>query len=149
MLRGVAMAAGDLPEGAAEAFGLARRVHRRGGEAEVRFLVDDPRPLLPVVLGGRLRLLPWGNRDGRLGRLPGTAWARLDTVEAGDWGEGLTAAVVPAVLGLDRGVWFSVREGVRAVVLGGAAFVLVEPSTHYYQVMTRSEWMPCLVGEVI
>jgi hypothetical protein len=28
-------------------------------------------------------------------------------------------------------------------------YVLVEPSTHYYKVMTRSPWMPSLVGELI
>jgi hypothetical protein len=25
-----------------------------------------------------------------------------------------------------------------------AGFVVCEPSTRYYKVMTRSEWMPCL-----
>jgi hypothetical protein len=30
-----------------------------------------------------------------------------------------------------------------------AVYVLVEPATHYYQVMTRSGWMPSLVGELI
>jgi hypothetical protein len=28
-------------------------------------------------------------------------------------------------------------------------YVLVQPSTHYYQVMTRSAWMPSPVGELI
>jgi hypothetical protein len=28
-------------------------------------------------------------------------------------------------------------------------YVLVEPASHYYQVMTRSVWMPVLVGERI
>ena len=55
-------------------------------------------------------------------------------------------------MGLDRGVWFRVREGVRGVVVrdesgGPVVYVLCEPATHYYQVMTRSEWMPALVGE--
>jgi hypothetical protein len=62
--------------------------------------------------------------------------------------------VVPASLGLDRGVWFLVREGVRAVVVRDergqpVAYVLVEPSTDYYKIMTRSDWMPTLVGERI
>ena len=146
MLSGVALALGDLPE--ALAAGLGGRVYRRGGEAEVRFLVGDPDPLLPVLLDGRLRLVPWGNRDGRRA-LPRTAWARIDTLAAGEWGTEIEPAVVPAALALDKGVWFHAREGVRIAMVGGTAFVLVEPSTHYYQVMTRSEWMPCLVGEVI
>ena len=28
-------------------------------------------------------------------------------------------------------------------------YVLCEPATHYYQVMTRSPWMPVLVGDLI
>lgn len=63
--------------------------------------------------------------------------------------DGKTLAV-----GLDRGVWFRVREGVRGVMLRDEqgqpiVYVLVEPPTHYYEVMTRSEWMPALVGELI
>jgi hypothetical protein len=28
-------------------------------------------------------------------------------------------------------------------------FLVTEPATRYYRVMTRAEWMPALVGEVI
>jgi hypothetical protein len=28
-------------------------------------------------------------------------------------------------------------------------YLMCEPSTRYYQIMTRSEWMPVLIGEVI
>jgi hypothetical protein len=28
-------------------------------------------------------------------------------------------------------------------------YMLIEPSTHYYKVMTRCEWMPVLMGERI
>jgi hypothetical protein len=57
-------------------------------------------------------------------------------------------------MGLDRGVWLRVREGIRGVVVRddrghAVVYVLVEPATHYYRVMTRSEWMPSLVGELI
>jgi hypothetical protein len=62
--------------------------------------------------------------------------------------------VIPAAMGLDRGVWYQVREGVRGVVVRDeqgrpAVYVLVEAASHYYHVMTRSEWMPVLVGERI
>jgi hypothetical protein len=55
---------------------------------------------------------------------------------------------------LDRGVWFHIREGVRGVVVRDeqgrpAVYILCEPSSHYYEVMTRSPWMPVLVGELI
>ena len=47
-----------------------------------------------------------------------------------------------------------VKEGLRGLVVpdrGGrpVVFVLCEQATRYYRVMTRSEWMPALVGEVI
>jgi hypothetical protein len=29
------------------------------------------------------------------------------------------------------------------------AYPLVEPTTHYYRVTTRSDWIPCLVGECV
>ena len=61
---------------------------------------------------------------------------------------------MPATLGLDNGVWYKVRQGVRAILVRddwGEAVVypLVEPSGHYYEVMVRSPWMPVLVGERI
>jgi hypothetical protein len=42
--------------------------------------------------------------------------------------------------------------GLRAVVVrdergAPAVYPLVEPASHYYRVMTRSAWMPALVGE--
>jgi hypothetical protein len=57
-------------------------------------------------------------------------------------------------MGVDRGVWFAIREGVRGVVVRDekgrdVVYDLVEPASHYYQVMTRSVWMPVLVGERI
>jgi hypothetical protein len=87
--------------------------------------------------------------------LPPTAWARLTTLGGDCWKDREPVeVVVPASLGLDRGVWYLVREGVRAIVVQDergqpVAYVLVEPSTHYYKVMTRSDWMPALVGERI
>jgi hypothetical protein len=62
--------------------------------------------------------------------------------------------VIPATLGLDRGVWYRIRQGVRALAVWDEhgllrAYPLVEPATHYYRVMTCSDWMPCLVGECI
>ena len=30
-----------------------------------------------------------------------------------------------------------------------AVYLLTEPASRYYRIMTREEWMPCLVGETI
>jgi hypothetical protein len=138
-----------------EQHGLQRRVHDRGGEPEVRFLLADRERVLPVWLDGRLQIARWGNRRGQSPGLPCTAWARLATLEAGGWAElGAAEVVIPAALGLDRGVWFQIREGVRGLAVSDehgrpVVYVLCEPASHYYAVMTRSDWMPLLVGEDI
>jgi hypothetical protein len=59
---------------------------------------------------------------------------------------------VPATLGLENGVWFQVRQGVRGLLVrdeGKVAriYLVCEPASYYYRVMTRSEWMPVLIGE--
>ena len=59
------------------------------------------------------------------------AWTWLETFEAA--GE---PVMIPAMMGLDRGVWFVVTEGVRGnAVRDGresrVVYVLVESSTHY------------------
>jgi hypothetical protein len=66
----------------------------------------------------------------------------------------VSPVVIPANMGLDSGVWFRIRQCVRGVAVQdeqGAPVVydLCEPASHYYQVMTRCEWMPVLVGERI
>jgi hypothetical protein len=155
MFSGIALAVSDLPEELVERHGLRRRVHVRGGEAEVRFLLGDRERALPAWLDGRLRVVRWGNRRGQSRALPCTAWTWLKTVEAGAWSEwGAAPVVIPAALGLDGGVWFDVREGVRGVAVRDergepVVYPLVEPASHYYGVMTRSDWMPVLVNERI
>ena len=61
---------------------------------------------------------------------------------------------IPATYGLANGVWFRVRQGMRGLLVRTRAgepvvYVVCEPSTRYYRVMTRAEWMPVLIGEVI
>lgn len=153
MFSGVALALGEVPLELIDRHGLGRRVYERGGEREVRFLLEDRERLLPVWLDGRLQLARWGNRRGESRSLPPTAWTWLATLEGGGWKE-WEPVVIPATVGLDRGVWFRVREGVRGIAVRDergvvTVYVVVEPSTHYYQVMTRSAWMPTLVGELI
>jgi hypothetical protein len=52
------------------------------------------------------------------------------------------------------GVWFKVKQGMRGLLVRDredhpVVFLMSEPSTRYYQVMTQADWMPVLVGEVI
>jgi hypothetical protein len=130
-------------------------VHDRGGEQEFRFLLQERERVLPVWLDGQLRIVRWGNRRGQRRTLPFTAWSWITTLESGGWAQWEPQPVViPATMCIDNGVWFHVSQGVRGIAVRDergcpVVYVLVEPSTHYYQVMTRSVWMPSLVGELI
>lgn len=155
MFSGIALAYGDLPEALVETPDMLRRVHDRGGEREVRFLLRDAARVLPVWHECRLCVVRWGNRRGQSSRLPYTAWAQLATVKAGGWlPYAPEPVVIPATLGLDKGVWYKVRQGVRGIAVRDergepVVYPLVEPSSHYYEVMTRSLWMPVVIGERI
>jgi hypothetical protein len=156
MFVGMALALSELPMGLIERHGLERRVYDRGGEREVQFLFADAERVLPVWRNGQLQILCWGNRRGESARLPCTAWTHLDTIEGGGWGERrLELAVIPATMGLDNGVWYRIRQGMRGLVVVDESgrprvYVICELSSHYYQVMTRgSRWMPALIGERI
>jgi hypothetical protein len=77
------------------------------------------------------------------------------TVESGYWSScGAEVVAVLAVLGYDGGVWYAIRQGVCGVLVSdeqGAAraYLIWQPASHYYAVMTRSAWMPVLIGERI
>jgi hypothetical protein len=126
-----------------------------GGRPEVRFYWRAVPRVLPAWHEGRLKLLPWGNRRGESRSLPVTGWASQQKVEGGGWSAWRPEPVlVPATAGFEGGVWFQVRQGVRGLWVRDEhdvprVFLLCEPASHYYRVMTRGGWMPVLAGEVI
>jgi hypothetical protein len=97
-----------------------------------------------------LRHQPTKQRRNGSGISPGVA-----TVEAGKWVKhGPERVEVPASLILRHGRWIAVRQGVQGLLVRHeagvpAVYVLCEPASHYYEVMTRSKWAPVLVGERI
>ncbi len=155
MCTAVALAYSELPVTLIEECNLADRVHDRGGEREVRFYFQANPAVLPVWLNGRLQIVRWGNKDRAERKLPPTGWTWRESVEEGKWAAlAPEPVVVPATYLLAGGVWVRVKEGVRGLVVHDrgrqpVVFVLCEPATRYYGVMTRAEWMPTLVGEVI
>jgi hypothetical protein len=156
MLSGVALALAELPLDLIAKHGLSRRIHERGGEREIQFLFADQDRLLPVWRNGQLPLLRWGNRRGESRSLSCTAWTQIGTVQNGGWGGRLVEPVViPATMGLDKGVWYPIRQGICGLVVPDErgfprVYVICEPSTHYYQIMTRgSRWIPALIDERI
>ena len=151
----IALTASDLPVDLLAADLLAGRVHDRGGETEVRFYFRARPSLLPVWWDGRLHVVRWGNRDRAERGLPPTGWTWQATVEAGRWAALAPEPVdVPATYGYAGGVWFRVKQGVRGLLVRARAgdpvvYLICAPATRYYRVMTRAEWMPVLIGEVI
>jgi hypothetical protein len=155
MCTGIALAVSELPLELIEPFQLEKRTFDRGGEKEVRFLFRAAERLLPVWHEGQLRLVRWGCRRGETKGLPTTGWTWLASVENGLW-SGFEAALVdiPASMGLENGIWFRVRQGMRGVLVQDESgepvvYMLCEPASHYYRIMTRSDRMPVLIGERI
>ena len=71
-------------------------------------------------------------------------WRNLDTVFVD----------IPATLGYEQGVWYTVREGIRELLVAdeqgvAVCYMICEPSSQYYRVMTRIRRMPALIGERI
>ena len=82
----------------------------------MQFLARDAERILPVMFGGELRILRWGNRRSESESLPSTLWTQLATVEAVGWKDAsVEEVVIPASLGLDGGIWFAVKTGVRSL----------------------------------
>jgi hypothetical protein len=155
MCVGVALASSELPLSLMEKYELDEGVHDRGGEKEVRFYWSASPTWLPVWWNGRRHVVRWGNKDRAERKLPPTGWTWQETVESGRWSAlSPEPVVIPATYGLANGVWFRVKQGVRRLLVRDrkgepVVFVVCEPSTRYYRVMTRADWMPVLIGEVI
>lgn len=157
MCSGIAVHWREFPDSLIAREQLNDRVVTRNGSdtKEVRFLYRDPRPQLPALVDNELLLVEWGNRDNKQSRLPRTGWCRTESLEAGTWRHlRPREVVIPACLGLEKGVWFQIREGIRAILVldeagGQHAYMLTEQASHYYQVMTRHNRMPCFVDQQI
>ena len=155
MCTAIALPVSDLPVELMEEYGLSARVHDRGGEKEVRFYWRANPAVLPVWWNGRLQIVKWGNKDRIERKLPPTGWTWRETVEAGKWSALEPEPVeVPAAYALMNGVWYMVKQGVRGLLVRTrtgepVVYLMCEPSTRYYRIMTRAEWMPVLIGEVI
>ncbi len=155
MCAGIALAWSELPTELIARHGLQRRKYDRGGEPEARFLFHDHNPRIPIWRDGRLQIVRWGNSRGQSRFLPPTGWTWQSTIDEGYWqNAGAVLVDIPATLGLEKGVWFRVRQGIRGLVVpdessAAVAYMICEPASHYYHVMTRSTRMPRLIDERI
>lgn len=144
MLSGVALALSEILLELIERHCLGRRIHDRGGEHEVQLLFADADHLLPVWRNGQLQILCWVNRRGESRHLPCTAWTQRGTIEDGGWAEHhVEPVMIPATMGLHGLVVLDEQRCSRV-------YVICEPTSHYYQIMTRGNCrMPQLIDEMI
>jgi hypothetical protein len=154
---GIALVGSDVPTEMVGRCGLGRHLHLRGGkQPEYRFLYRERRPRLPVIRDGHLFFARWGNGRGQSRRLPRTGWTWLSTIRDGWWrGTGAIPVDIPASYGLDgRGVWYKVQVGIRGLLVPdergrAVAYMICEPSSHYYHVMTGAGRMPVFIDQRI
>jgi hypothetical protein len=136
---------------------LVRRLYQRGERPEYRFFYADHVPILPLLDGGEITFARWGNRRGLSPTLPRARWTKRTEVESGFWRDsGARKVEVAASYALaGRGVWYQVVRGIEAILVtdgdngDDVVYLVSEPASHYYQIMTGDEWMPCLIEQFI
>jgi len=153
MCFGIALPIDALPEDIVRRHAHRIALREPGATRELRFLYRDPLAELPAWHGNRLEIFAWGNRDDAASRLPRTGWCRQESLEEGRWRHLRPEPVdIPAAMGLEKGVWFLITEGIRGVLVHDErdrphVYMLTQPASRYYQIMTRHDRMPVLLGQ--
>lgn len=155
MCKGISILRSRIKQELFDRYELEERVTSRGGEPELHFMYTDRVVLLPVLQDGQLTIMEWGNRGNKESKLPRTGWCRTESLEAGKWKWLRPEAVeIPADFGLEKGVWFQIIQGLRGVVVKDElkrphVYMLTQPASHYYEIMTKHDRMPQLIGQEI
>jgi hypothetical protein len=135
---------------------LARRLYCRGAKPEYRFLYRHADPRLPVWRDGQFQIVRWGNARRQSQKLPRTGWTWQSTLKDGGWlGTEAVLVDIPANYGLERrGVWFLIEVGIRGILVpdehgSAVCYMICEPASHYYRIMTGATRMPALIDQRI
>jgi hypothetical protein len=151
----IALALSGLPTELTVRHRLDHRMHNRGGELEIQFWHRARSPRLPIVRDGQIQIVRWGNARGHSRFLPATGWTWQESIEAGMWQQLDSETVdIPATLGCERGIWYTIHQGIRGLLVpdeNGTAvvYMICEPASHYYRIMTRSDRMPVFIDQRI
>ena len=156
MIKGIAVICSELPCHFLDEYSLAKRIADRADEREepeIHFLWGDRMRVLPVWVNGQLILAKWGNQNPKHS-LPTGNSTQLVSWESGKWSQwkGIKC-LVPAQMALDR-IWYDVHQGIQAVLVldekqEPVVYLLMEPSTQYYKMLTGSSWMPVFLDQRI
>jgi hypothetical protein len=135
---------------------LSRRLFSRGNKPEYRFLYRHMNPRLPIWRDGQFQIVRWGNGRGQSRKLPRTGWTWQATLKEGSWaGTDAVLVDIPASYGLERrGVWFLIEVGIRGILVPdekgiAVCYMVCEPASHYYRIMTGATRMPVLIDQRI
>src|SRR3989344_4193855 len=110
-----------------------------GAEPEIHFLSRTLSPLLPVWIGRELHIIEWGNMGRSSAKLPRTFLVTLESITKGLWNALHAEEVeIPVSLGLEKGVWFHIPEGVKGMLVSDEkgsphVYLLRQPASHYYE----------------
>ncbi|MDD4319680.1 MAG: hypothetical protein PHW10_05155 [Candidatus Peribacteraceae bacterium] len=148
MCGGIAILVRSVPSALLEREGLQLIGNAGADESMLLFHYRDPVPRLPALHGEDLDIFSWGNRNDKESRLPRTGWCKAESLEAGKW-QWLhpEEVLIPAVRGVEKGVWFPVANGIRGVLVrdeGNIAhvYMLTQAASPDYLAMTKHERMP-------
>lgn len=130
---------------------LSAGIVPNNGVCEVDY--RNKKPILPVEINGKKRLIEWGNRDNKLSKLPRTAWAKKESIDAGKWAWLYPEKIkIIASRGFEKGIWFKIKEGIEGLLIIDEnkeehVYMITRKATHYFETMTHHDRMPVLINE--
>lgn len=127
------------------------QIEQARASGTVQSVFWQPRPILPALVDGDLRIVDWGNRDNSL-KLPKTGWLRIESLEAGKWKYlRPREIVIPALQGVEKKVWFGIDHGIRGFLVSRdgveRVYMLTLPPTPEYHALTGHDRMPALIDQ--
>lgn len=138
----------DFPDSVLEPLAAQR------SNGEILMHVNKAGAQLPVELHGDYKLVHWGSKSPE-SRLPRTGFCKKESLDTGKWQWLRPEPVrVVAVAGWSNGVWYQVRLGMQGVLIYDEneephCYIVTQPATHYFKIMTGAERMPLLVRQVL
>jgi hypothetical protein len=120
---------------------------------EIRSEFGKAGALLPIHHRGDNKMVLWGNWNAA--RLPRTGFCKKESLEAGKWQHMNPQKVkILASSAWSGGVWFQVRQGIHGILVYDAdeiahCYMITQPATHYFKIMTGADRMPALIEQII
>lgn len=152
MCQAIALPIDELPEETVQMHKRRIFLRQPAVTREIRFYFRDAQPVIPAWIDSQLSILPWGNAS-KVSRLPCTGWCRQEDLESGLWQHLHPILIeIPATLGLEKNVWYLIPEGgLRGIIVRDErrqprVYLVTQPASHYYEIMTRHNRMPLFVG---